>query len=84
MLFITGEDLNGTCGHGFTDQPWGKRARETMVLTRKLQDHNWAEVEEWASAYVQFTEISSDKGHSGEEAPCGASMSVHANIHIDW
>ena len=55
-----------------------------MVLTRKLQDHNWAEVEEWASAYVQFTEISSDKGHSGEEAPCGASMSVHANIHIDW
>ena len=55
-----------------------------MVSTRKLQDHNWAEVEERASAYVQFTEISSDEGHGGEEAPCGASVSVRANIHIDW
>ena len=84
MLFITGEDLNGTRGHSFTDQPWGKRVHETVVSTRKLQDHNWAEVEERASAYVQFTEISSDEGHGGEEAPCGASTSVRANIHIDW
>ena len=55
-----------------------------MVLTRKLQDHNWAEVEERASAYVQFTEISSDEGHGGEEAPCGAMLRYCRNVRPTW
>ena len=53
-----------------------------MVSTRKLQDHNWADIEEQASAYIQTIEISLDEGH--REAPCGVSTSMHANINIDW
>ena len=49
----------------------------------KLKDHNWAEIEERASVYMQIADNSSDEGY-GEEAQAGATGGMRANIEIDW
>ena len=48
----------------------------------KLRDHNWAEIEEWASLYIQFTNNSEDEGQ-GEEAGAASGVAMRANIDID-
>ena len=56
-LFTNGEDaLKGTQdttspslnGHGlgFTENPWGMKAREFITSTKKLKDSHWAEIAE--------------------------------------
>jgi hypothetical protein len=80
MLFSTGEDVNGTCGHGFTDQPWGKRACEAVQSTRRLKDHNWAQIKECMSIYMQIAEHSSDEGHAGEDNTQPDAAGVRANV----
>jgi hypothetical protein len=83
MLFSTSKDVNGTHGHGFTDQPWGKRVCEAMQSTRRLKDHNWAQIEEHTSIYIQITDHTSDEGHGEDDIQAEAS-GMHANIDIDW
>ena len=82
MLFKTGEDTNGTRGHGFTDKPWGKRARELVGSTKRLKDSNWARIDEEASIYIQSLDHDSEDGdRDGED---DAEVDMRANIDIDW
>ena len=53
-----------------------------MASTKKLQDHNWADVEEWAASYIQI-DISSDDGEEAGAAAGVVGASVRANINID-
>ena len=46
----------------------------------KLRDHNWAEIEERASFYIQIADNSSNEG---EEAGAASGVAMHANIDID-
>ena len=53
-----------------------------MASTKKLQDHNWADVEEWAASYIQI-DISLDDGEEAGAAAGVVGASVRANINID-
>ena len=83
-LFSTGEDSNGACGYGLTDQPWGKRARKAVQSTKRLKDANCVQIQEEASVYMQSPESDDKCEEDDTEAKTGAdSMSMHANIDID-
>lgn len=74
----------GTRGHGFTDNPWGKRAREVVQSTKRLKEHNWAQIKEYALVYVQGPDHDSDGGLQEENIEADASaVSMRANIDID-
>jgi hypothetical protein len=50
--------------------------------TRRLKDHNWAQIKECASIYMQIAEHSSDEGHAGEDNTQPDAAGVRANVHL--
>ncbi|KAH9016817.1 hypothetical protein EDB85DRAFT_2155619 [Lactarius pseudohatsudake] len=72
----------GTRGNGFTDNPWGKRAREVVQSTNRLKDSHWAQIEEYAYVYLQGPGHDSDEGHGEDNVETDA-VGVRANIDID-
>jgi hypothetical protein len=81
MLFSTGEDVNGTCGHGFTDQPWGKRACDVTDLqgppSERAQSDKIRDLKSLAKQYAR------DRG-SCDDARISYLEYVESEAEADW
>jgi hypothetical protein len=51
--------------HGFTDNPWGKRAHEVVQSMWRLKHANWVQIEEHTSAYLQCPDQDNNEGCGG-------------------
>jgi len=102
-LFASGEDaltggaqdINGntspfSSGHslGFTENPWGTKAREFVSSTKKLKDPHWAEISDNISELKlmgrdwQHMGVDSDEDDNGDANTRG--VNPRARIDIDW
>ncbi|KAF8494348.1 hypothetical protein F5888DRAFT_1908221 [Russula emetica] len=101
-LFASGEDaLKGaqnretspfSNGHGlgFTENPWGMKAREFVTSTKKLKDLHWGEITDDISELKllgrdwQNMDVDSDEDDNGDEGNAGTvRVNPRARINID-
>lgn len=104
-LFQTGDDAlsrgaqdiihDGTSpfsnGHGlgFTEHPWGTKAREFVTSTMKLKDSHWTEIADDIAIHKllgrdgQNMEVDSDEDDNGDDNGVGGVRRVNPRARID-
>jgi hypothetical protein len=100
-LFMSGEDalsrgtdrdINGGTspfhGLGFTENPWGTKAREFVTSTKKLKDSHWGAITSEISELNLLGHgptMDSDEDDDGDEGNVGTRrVNPRARIDIDW